>query len=221
MVYTHSFSRTFLNTIKVRSSVSHVAEPVGIKRCPWSATISRKNGTGRTPIMSGKHPPTTGSSGHLITNPVANLAEALPQGSYIITGGMYGSGQERIIVHTGGVPSAPPSSQQQLSPVFFMPPSNSGGNGAPPTPAAPAEPGPLPQQRVLNMTSATALASKGGKGFTTEPEEDNHKTTTSLSLPSFGDSFDQLSHNNGLSPLLEPKITRTPLPVIGGKTPVL
>ncbi len=176
-----------------------------------------------------KHPPSTSS--HLIANPVANLAEALPHGSYIITGGMYGSGQERIIVHTGGVPSAPPSSQQQLSPVFFMPPAPGGGGGggagnngtsttvATSSPAASAAQHGLPtQQRVLNMTSAT-LASKGPKAPPiSEPDEDNHKTTTSLSLPSFGDSFDQLSHNNnGLrSPLLEAKITRTPLPVIGG-----
>ena len=171
-----------------------------------------------------KPPPSTSS--HLIANPVANLAEALPQGSYIITGGMYGSGQERIIVHTGGVPSAPPSSQQQLSPVFFMPPAPRGGggggagnNGTSTTVASAHQPELATQQRVLNMTSAT-LASKGPKAPPiSEPDEDNHKTTTSLSLPSFGDSFDQLSHNNnGLrSPLLEPKITRTPLPVIGGK----
>ena len=161
-----------------------------------------------------KHPPTSsqGASSHLIANPVANLAEALPHGSYIITGGMYGSAQERIIVHTGGLPSAPappPPSQQQLSPVFFMPPPSQ----------------PETSQRLMNMTHPTTKAAKASRA-PSEADEDQNKTT-SLSLPSFGGSFDQLSHNNGgsgggmRSPLLGgeegPKITRTPLPVIGGK----
>ena len=164
-----------------------------------------------------KQPPTpsSGASSHLIANPVANLAEALPQGSYIITGGMYGSAQERIIVHTGGLPSAPappPSTQPQLSPVFFMPP-----------PASQPE----TSQRLLNMTHPTTKAAKASRAPSEADEEQNK--TTSLSLPSFGGSFDQLSHHNGnggsgggmRSPLLGgeegPKITRTPLPVIGGK----
>ena len=71
---------------------------------------------------------------NLIANPMdAAASSGLPAGNFIITGGMYGSGQERILVHTGGLPSAPPSvsaptgctaAPQQLSPVFILPPTS-------------------------------------------------------------------------------------------------
>ncbi len=78
----------------------------------------------------GRHFPAAPAQLNLIANPVAaalspdGATQGLPPGSFIITGGMYGSGQERILVHTGGLPSAPPpvSQPQQLSPVFILPP---------------------------------------------------------------------------------------------------
>lgn len=152
---------------------------------------------------------------NLIANPMANAQQGQQgnpaPGSFIITGGMYGSGQERILVHTGGLPSAPPSAhqpQQQLSPVFILPP--------------PAQPQPQPQpqiQQVRNMTLASNRPMK--KASPVQSDEEN-----GTSLPSFGGSFDCLSGNgnNGYkhssTPLLSEcpeKITRTPLPVIGGR----
>ena len=118
--------------------------------------------------MAQQPPPT-----NLIANPMG-----LPEGSFIITGGMYGSGQERILVHTGGLPSAP--QPPQLSPVFILPTS--------------------PSQKVVSEGSEDA----------------------GLSLPSFGGSLEGGLSNGqkgggGRTPLLSDKITRTPLPVIGGK----
>ena len=84
---------------------------------------------------------------NVITNPVATaLSEsgALPSGSFIITGGMYGSNQERILIHTGGLPSAPPSAsqpqRQQLSPVFILPPQQPTTTAAPTAAVPPSEP---------------------------------------------------------------------------------
>ena len=177
---------------------------------------------------------------NVISNPVAAaLSEAgtLPSGSFIITGGMYGSNHERILIHTGGLPSAPPSTtsshqtpppplqpqqRQQLSPVFILPPQQQPTVAAPP-PAA------EPERRVRNM----ALATSDGHMLPSAPQkkpspptysDDDDLGNTSISLPSFGGSFDCLSNNgNGRAlhtPLLGselPKmISRTPLPVIGG-----
>lgn len=134
---------------------------------------------------------------NLITNPLD-----LPQGSFIITGGMYGSGQERILVHTGGLPTAPPSSQQ-LSPVFILPPQQQ-----------PQQP---ESQYARNMTMKT------GKRKSPTYSEDEEGKTGSVSLPSFGSAADDgYTGGNGYKkPLLpsneEAKITRTPLPVIGGR----
>ena len=133
--------------------------------------------------MAQQGPPT-----NLIANPMASgLHQA---GSFIITGGMYGSGQERILVHTGGIPSAPPPNSNnqapQLSPVFILPP--------------PAAPAPTP----------------------CHPSEGSDDV--GISLPSFGGSFEGCLSNGpegkGLrTPLLSEgvKLSRTPLPVIGGR----
>ena len=59
-------------------------------------------------------------------------------GSIIIARGFNDTGQERIVLHPGGPPSAPPPHGHQLSPVFVMPPPpsrNGGGRrNSPPMP---------------------------------------------------------------------------------------
>ena len=169
---------------------------------------------------------------NVITNPVAAaLSEAgtLPSGSFIITGGMYGSNHERILIHTGGLPSAPPSTshqpppppeqRQQLSPVFILPPQQQ--------PTAVSPPAVEPERRVRNMALATSdnMLPSAPQKKPSPPtySDDDDLGKTSISLPSFGGSFDCLSNNgNGRAlhtPLLSelPKmISRTPLPVIGG-----
>ena len=170
---------------------------------------------------------------NVINNPVATaLSEsgALPSGSFIITGGMYGSNQERILIHTGGLPSAPPSAsqpqRQQLSPVFILPPQQPTTTSAPTVAAPPS----APHQCARNMTMATSgnmVPSAPQKNLSPPTySDDDDLGKTSISLPSFGGSFDCLSQNgngNGKAlhtPLLSelpPMISRTPLPVIGGR----
>ena len=192
-------------------------------------------GGGRDSGGPGSGSSTNSQQLNVISNPVAaalSEAGALPSGSFIITGGMYGSNQERILIHTGGLPSAPPSTsthqsqRQQLSPVFILPPQHP-TNTVPSTTTAP----PSERQCARNMalaTSANVLPSAPHK----KPSppiysDDDELGKTSISLPSFGGSFDCLSNNgngNGRAlhtPLLSelPKmISRTPLPVIGGRS---
>ena len=111
-------------------------------------------------------------------------------GEICLVRGVYGSGQERIILpHPGGPPSAPPiaggmvqhQQPSQLSPVFLMPNS--------------------PPQVMRNLC--------------TQPQQAPTKGS-SPSLPSFG-SLGSPSNNGLRSPLLGEKVVRTPLPIIGGK----
>ena len=172
---------------------------------------------------------------NVINNPVATaLSEsgALPSGSFIITGGMYGSNQERILIHTGGLPSAPPSAsqpqRQQLSPVFILPPPQQPTTTSAPTATPVGVPPSAPHQCARNMTMATSgntVPSAPQKNLSPPTySDDDDLGKTSISLPSFGGSFDCLSQNgNGKTlhtPLLSelpPMISRTPLPVIGGR----
>ena len=116
----------------------------------------------------------------------------------IIARGFHDGGeqQERIILHPGGPPSAPPAQphhqyqqqQQQLSPVFVMAPSSSQSSST-------------QKMRNLNVLQPPPPTTKG----------------SSPSLPSFGGSLERFNSNGLRSPLLQNKISRTPLPIIGGK----
>ena len=119
-------------------------------------------------------------------------------GQIIIARGFHDGGeqQQRIILHPGGPPSAPPAQphhhqqQQQLSPVFVMAPSSSQSQSSS-----------TQRMRNLNVLQPPPPTMKG----------------SSPSLPSFGGSLERLNSNGLRSPLLQNKISRTPLPVIGGK----
>ena len=82
--------------------------------------------------------------------------------SIIIARGFNGTGQERIVLHPSGPPSAPPPQGHQLSPVFVMPP-----------------PPPIPEpQMVQNVPPSRKTHHRNG-GDRRSP-----------SMPSFGGSLD-------------------------------
>ena len=122
-------------------------------------------------------------------------------GQIIIARGFHDGGeqQERIILHPGGPPSAPPAQphhqiqqqqQQELSPVFIMAPSSQSSSSS---------------QRIRNLNVMQP------------PPPITTTKGSNPSLPSFGGSIERFNSNDLRSPLLQKKISRTPLPIIGGK----